>query len=534
MFRTLLLSSLLLGTTAASAATSISPLGEQINLDNYRKDVKTLASDDFGGRAPLSAGEQKTIDYVSAQFKAMGLAPAFGDSYVQKVPLAKITADQDMTLKIGDMTLTNGSDFVARTEQITSDITLDDDVVFVGYGVTAPEYDWHDYANIDVKGKTVIVLVNDPGFASQQPDFFNGNAMTYYGRWTYKYEEAARQGANAVFIVHETMPAGYGWGVVQAGGTAPKFTLIDDNNNMSKVGVMGWMSLRAAQEVFKAAGMDYRDMKAKASQPGFKAVDMKLNAKLALHNTIEKKESRNVAAILPGSESPDEWVAIHAHWDGLGINKENGKDVVLNGAVDNASGVAGVLELARVFKQQSKSTPFKRTMMFGAFTAEETGLIGAEHFAKNPPVPASQIVAFLNIDGMNVNKETDYILQYGDGLSELEDYVAKTAKSQGRYVKPDPRPQNGLFFRSDHFAAAREGIPSYLFMSLGDTDPTFIAQRYHKAADDYLPEWDLGGVRQDLDLMGQIMAELANNGDWPKWTGESDFKAAREVSKAGN
>ncbi|MBU2978268.1 M28 family metallopeptidase [Alteromonas sp. C1M14] len=530
MFKPFIVSSLLLAACQSFAATSISPLGEQLNLDNFRKDVQVLASDDFEGRAPLSEGEQKTVDYIVSQFKSIGLKPAFGDSYIQKVPLAKITADQNMSLTIGDMEFKNGSDFTARTQRISESIAVNDDVVFAGYGIVAPEYNWNDYANIDVKGKTVIVLVNDPGFASKDDDLFTGNAMTYYGRWTYKYEEAARQGAKALFIVHETMPAGYGWGVVQNSNTNTKYALVDDNDNQSQVGVMGWIQLRAAEKIFAAAGLNYRELKAEAAKPGFTAIDLHTKAKLALHNRIEHAESQNLAALLPGTSAADEWIGIHAHWDHLGKAIENGKEVVLNGAVDNASGVAGVLELARVLKKQSSEKPFKRTLMFSAFTAEETGLLGAEHFAKNPPIDQSQIVAFLNIDGMNVNASTDYILQYGSGLSELEDYVADTAASQGRYVKPDPRPQNGLFFRSDHFAAARQGIPSYLFMSLGDTDPSFIAKRYHKAADDYLPEWNLGGVRQDLDLIGQIMVQLADNGDWPAWTTESDFKAARKAS----
>ena len=533
MIKTLILSSALLCTFASLAAIS-ADIGNSINLDNYRQDVKTLASDEFEGRAPLSVGETKTVAYLVEQFREMGLQPAFGDSYIQPVPLAKITASQDMSLSVGDTTFTNGEDFVARTERITEQLTLDNEVVFVGYGINAPEYHWNDYAGVDVKGKTVIVLVNDPGFTSGDKSFFNGQAMTYYGRWTYKYEEAARQGAKAVFIVHETMAAGYGWGVVKAGGTTAKYTLVDNNNNLSKVGVMGWMTLRAAEKMFAASGLDYRKLKTQAGKPGFTAIGLQQRAKLTLRNTIEHKASQNVAAILPGSEAQDEWVALHAHWDGLGKGTENGQQVILNGAVDNASGVAGVLELARVFKQKAETTPFKRTLMFGAFTAEETGLIGAEHFAKPPPVPARDIVAFLNIDGMNVNDATPYTLQYGENVSELEDYVARVAKSQGRFVKPDPRPQNGLFFRSDHFAAARQGIPSYLFMSLGDTDPQFIASRYHKSGDDYFDSWSLGGVVQDLDLIGQIMAELANNGDWPGWKADSSFKEARIASGRGN
>lgn len=530
MIKYLIVAGALLCSTASIAAEPVSSIGEAVNLKNYRADVKTLASDEFEGRAPLTAGETKTVEYLVNQFRNIGLQPAFGDSYIQPVPLAKITADQQMSLNMGELTFSNGSDFVARTERISKQITLDNDVVFVGYGINAPEYNWNDYAGVDVKGKTVIVLVNDPGFSSGDKAFFNGYAMTYYGRWTYKYEEAARQGAKAVFIVHETMAAGYGWGVVQAGGTTPKYTLVDKAQNQSKVGVMGWMTLRAAEKVFAAAGLDYRESKAQADKPGFTAIDLKQRAMLTLKNEIEHKASQNVAAILPGTTAPDEWVALHAHWDGLGKGIENGKEVVLNGAVDNATGVAGVLELARIFTAQTQAKPFARTMMFGAFTAEETGLIGAEHFAQHPPVPAKDIVAFLNIDGMNVNNATDYTLQYGNGISDLEDYVARVAATQGRFVKPDPRPQNGLFFRSDHFAAARRGIPSYLFMSLGDTDPQFIASRYHKSGDDYFASWSLDGVVQDLDLIGQVMAELAASSDWPGWKADSSFKEARTAS----
>lgn len=529
MIKKLLVSSALFCAVVCQADT-LSDIGDSINLNAYRQDVKTLASDEFEGRAPLTEGEAKTIDYLVTQFKQIGLKPAFDGSYIQQVPLAKVTADQSMVLTIGDNRFINGRDFVARTERMSDQITLDNDVVFVGYGINAPTYHWNDYAGIDVKGKTVIVLVNDPGFTSGDKSFFTGQAMTYYGRWTYKYEEAARQGAKAVFIVHETMAAGYGWGVVKAGGTTAKYTLVDKHQNQSKVGVMGWLTLRAAEQVFAASGLDYRKVKELAGQPGFKAIDLSQKARLSLRNTIEYKASQNVAAILPGKQTPGEWVALHAHWDGLGKGIENGQEVVLNGAVDNATGVAGVLALARVFKQKSLQHPFKRTLMFGAFTAEETGLIGAEHFAKHPPVPAKDIVAFLNIDGMNVNNATPYILQYGENVSQLEDYVERVAKTQGRYVKPDPRPQNGLFFRSDHFAAARQGIPAYLFMSLGDTDPQFIANRYHKSGDDYFANWSLGGVVQDLDLIGQIMAELADSNDWPGWKADSSFKEVRAAS----
>ncbi|MDT3335840.1 M28 family metallopeptidase [Shewanella sp. SP1S1-7] len=502
---------------------------QSLDLAQYRTDVKTLASDAFGGRAPLSEGENLTLDYLVKAFKDMGLKPGFGDSYLQAVPLAQISADQNMQLDIGGLKFANGSEFTARTQRIAETVSLNkSDVVFVGYGINAPEYGWNDYQGLDVKGKTVIVLVNDPGFATQDPAVFKGNAMTYYGRWTYKYEEAARQGAEAVFIVHETAPAAYGWGVVQNSNTGTKFTLVDANNNQGQVGVMGWVQHETAQKIFTKAGLDFDTLKQQAAKPNFKAIPLKLSAQLTLNNKIERAESHNVAALLPGKTRPDEVVMMHAHWDHLGTVIEGGKSEILNGAVDNASGVAGVLALARYFKQQAKTVPLDRSVLFSAFTAEETGLIGAQHFAQHPSVPTKNIVAFLNIDGMNVNKGVDYILRYGEGVSELEQYLDNAAKAQDRSVKADPRPQNGLMFRSDHFALAQQGVPGLLFMSLGDTDPDYIAHKYHKPADDYDPSWNLGGVSQDLDLIASMITSLANSTDWPHWLESSDFKAKRE------
>ena len=506
-----------------------------IDLDVYRQHVKTLASDEFEGRGPLSKGEEKTVDYLVNQYKKLGLKPAFGDSYTQAVPLAKITPKNISSLKIGGLDFSAGSEFTARTQRIVNDYSLaNSEVIFVGYGINAPEYNWNDYAGLDVKGKTVVMLVNDPGFASKDPELFQGNAMTYYGRWTYKYEEAARQGAEAVFIIHETMPAGYGWGVVENSNSNTKFSLVDDNNNASQVGVMGWLHLNAARQLFKKVGMDYGELKDKASKPGFMPIALNTKASLGFTNTIERAESQNVAGILEGTDKPEEWVMLHAHWDHLGKVEKNGQTTIYNGAVDNASGVAGVLTLADALSKREEG--FARTLMFSAFTAEETGLLGADYFANNPPVPTSNMVAFLNIDGMNVNDDVDYILQYGEGYLSIEDDLATAAALQGRNVKMDPRPQNGLFFRSDHFALAKQGVPSILFMSLGDTDPSFIAKRYHKADDDYLPSWTLGGVQQDLSLIGSMLNYYAQGDVWPYWKRDSDFKDKRtqamEVKKA--
>lgn len=518
-----------LGSLLSLPAVAASSLSGSLDLNQYRTDVKTLASDAYGGRAPLSEGEQLTIEYLEKAFKEMGLKPGFGNSYLQAVPLAKITADQNMQLDIGGLKFANGSEFTARTQRITDKVNLkNSDVVFVGYGINAPEYGWNDYQGLDVKGKTVIVLVNDPGFATQDPKVFKGNAMTYYGRWTYKYEEAARQGAEAVFIVHETEPAAYGWGVVQNSNTGTKFTLIDTNNNQGQVGVMGWVQHDVAQKIFAKAGMDFDTLKQQAAKPHFKAIPLKLKATVSLNNHIERAKSHNVAALLPGKSRPDEVVMMHAHWDHLGTVIQDGKPEIINGAVDNASGVAGVLALARYFAKQAQTAPLERSILFSAFTAEETGLIGAQHFAQHPSVPTKNIVAFLNIDGMNINQGVDYILRYGEGVSELEGYLDNAAKAQGRVVKADPRPQNGLMFRSDHFALAQQGVPGLLFMSLGDTDPDYIAHKYHKGADDYDPNWSLEGVKQDLDLMASMLTTLANNTDWPHWIEASDFKAKRE------
>ncbi|GFD71861.1 peptidase M28 [Tenacibaculum sp. KUL113] len=503
-----------------------------INLGVYREHAKTLASDEFEGRGPLSEGEEKTVSYLVAQYKKLGLKPAFGESYTQAVPLAKITPNNMSALAIGDLTFKAGAEFTARTQRIAKDYLLNSsDVIFVGYGINAPEYNWNDYERINVKGKTVVMLVNDPGFASKDPALFQGNAMTYYGRWTYKYEEAARQGAEAVFIVHETMPAGYGWGVVENSNSNTKFSLVDEENNASQVGVMGWLHLNAARQLFEKAGLDYGELKEKASKPGFTPIELKAKASLSFTNTIEHAESQNVAGILEGTTKPDEWVMLHAHWDHLGKVEKNGQTTIYNGAVDNASGVAGVLTLADALTKAEKR--FSRTLMFSAFTAEETGLLGADFFANNPPIPTSKMVAFLNIDGMNVNDGVDYILQYGEGYLSIEDDLANAAALQGRTVKMDPRPQNGLFFRSDHFALAKQGVPSILFMSLGDTDPSFITKRYHKADDDYLPSWTLGGVEQDLSLIGSMLTHYAQGDVWPYWKRESDFKAKRLQSLSG-
>ncbi|MDC9507926.1 M28 family metallopeptidase [Pseudoalteromonas sp. Angola-4] len=503
-----------------------------VSLNNVKQHIKTLASDDFQGRGPLTHGEVKTVGYLSEQYEAMGLTGAYNGKFLQPVKMAMVTANQNMQLQVGDLKFKAGNDFTARTEQLQPVIDVrNSDIVFVGYGINAPEYNWNDYENINVEGKTVIVLVNDPGFATQNDALFTGNAMTYYGRWTYKYEEAARQGAKAVFIVHETAPAAYPWGVVESSNTGTKYTLMDNNLNASKLPVMGWLTLNTTEQIFNAAQLNYQNLKQKALSDDFKATALNLTANLSFKNEVSHAKSHNVVAQITGSDAPNEYVVIGAHWDHFGTKQTDSGPKIYNGAVDNASGTASTLEIARIMNQIHQQTPFKRSILFANFTAEETGLIGSQEFATGGVVPTKQMVGLLNIDGMNVLDGTDYILQYGKDLSTLENYLANAAKAQGRVVKMDPRPQNGLFFRSDHFSLAKQGVPSLLFMSLGDTDPDYIAHKYHKEADDYSPQWSLGGVKQDIELIVDIATKLANNGDWPTWTSDSDFKAKREQDK---
>ncbi|MEO9947451.1 M28 family metallopeptidase [Paraglaciecola sp.] len=513
----------------------------KVDLPSVAQHIKVLASDEFAGRGPLTKGEALTIEYLANEYQKIGLVGGnpnrVGTSplghYYQAVPMAQITPDPNIMLKIGDLSLQSGADFTARTEQISEKIELDNTpLVFVGYGINAPEYNWNDYVDVDVKGKTVIVLVNDPGFATQNPDLFTGNAMTYYGRWTYKYEEAARQGAKAVLIVHETAPAAYPWSVVESSNTGSKYTLVDDANNVSKLPIMGWLQLAATEKIFEQSGLSYSALKQQALTKSFSPVTLKQTANLTLKNEISHATSHNVIAKIVGSKYPNEYILAGAHWDHFGTKSTPQGDIIYNGAVDNASGTAGTLEMARILMAKHKVNPFERSILFINFTAEETGLIGSEQFSKGEIIATKDMVALLNIDGMNVLDKVDYILQYGDGLSEMEDYLADATAAQNRRVKLDPRPQNGLFFRSDHFSMAKQGVPSLLFMSLGDTDPDYIAHKYHKAADDYSAAWSLGGVQQDIELMVNITEKLANSRAWPKWKMPSDFKTAREVDLA--
>lgn len=376
----------LLGFTACQQMTdkTVEQAESRINVDlnKLHQDIKVLASDEFEGRGPLTAGEKLTIEYLAKQYQTIGLVPGNKNSFYQAVPMAKVTPDQNMQLVIGEHKFKAGQDFTARTQQVGGSVILDNaELVFVGYGINAPEYQWNDYANVDVKDKTVVVLVNDPGFATQNDALFTGNAMTYYGRWTYKYEEAARQGAKAVFIVHQTAPAAYPWSVVESSNTGSKYTLVDSENNISKLPIMGWIQHTVAETIFTDAGLSFDEMQHYALSPDFKAVSLPQSANLTLNSAIKNAESNNVVAMIEGESRADEYIVISAHWDHFGTKQTANGPKIYNGAIDNATGSAATVELARILMQQHKIKPFQRSILFVNFTAEETGMIGSELFA---------------------------------------------------------------------------------------------------------------------------------------------------------
>lgn len=508
--------------------------------------IQILAADSFEGRAPSSAGEEKTVQFLRAEFERLGLKPGNGESYFQEVPLVSITADRNMTLVIGGrgpaMTLRYGADFVAFTSRVVEQTSLDrSPLVFAGYGVVAPEVGWNDYQGWDARGKTVIVLVNDPDFESGDTTLFKGRTMTYYGRWTYKYEEAARAGAAGVLIVHETEPAGYPWEVVTGSWSGPRFGLVTEDRNLSRAAVEGWITGDAARRIFRRAGLDYDSLKARASQRGFRAVPLNLDASVRVKNTIEYSTSRNVVALLPGRERGDEYVIYMAHWDHLGRDPNLTGDQIFNGAVDNASGTAGLLELAEAFA--SLPRPPRRSVVFLAVTAEEQGLLGSAYYARNPIFPLNRTVAAINLDGLNVDGPMRDITVIGYGNSELDDYLAEAAKTQNRYLRPDPEPEKGFYYRSDHFELAKVGVPS-LYTDAGidhvehgtewslERREEYTALRYHKPADEFDPNWDLRGAVQDLQLLFLVGHRLASENRFPNWREGTEFKARRDSMMA--
>lgn len=524
----------------------LAPAHRVIDEGGLREHIQTLSSDEFEGRGPSTPGEEKTVTYIADRFQSLGLEPGNGDSYFQDVPLVETVVPNNpaLTIRGGGATteLAFGTEFVGWTKRVVDRARLaNSSLVFVGYGTVAPEYDWNDYEGVNVRGRTVVILVNDPGFATQDEALFNGNAMTYYGRWTYKYEEAARQGAAGVIIIHETNPAGYPWEVVESSWTGPQFDLVAEDNNMSRVAVEGWITHDAAHEIFEQAGMDFDELKAQAATREFQAVPMGLRASTSLTNEVTHSTSRNVLAVLPGTDRADEYIVYMAHWDHLGKNAAIEGDGIYNGALDNATGVAGLLELAQAYASLDERPA--RSILFLAVTAEEKGLLGSAYYAANPVYPRNKTVAAINMDGLNTDGPTNDITVIGYGASELDDYVETAAAAQGRVIRADPEPEKGFYYRSDHFSFAKQGIPAlYTDAGIDHVEhgeqwtlarrDEYTANRYHKPTDEYDPEWDLSGAVNDLRILFDIGFRLSNETTFPGWRVGNEFRARREAEMA--
>jgi Zn-dependent M28 family amino/carboxypeptidase len=535
----LLTVSVLVAAVLPASASSTQPVFDEAR---FRSDIRQLASDEFEGRAPASPGGEKTAAFIEAAFRDAGLEPAAGDGYRQEVPLVSITTRPDAELRVtgGDrvLSLAYRTQVMVGTKRLVEQVDLESsDLVFAGYGIVAPEYGWDDYDGLDATGKTVVVLVNDPGFASGDPGLFRGRTMTYYGRWTYKYEEAARQGAAGILIVHETGAAGYGWPVVANSWSGPQLDLERGHANMDRAAVEGWLSRESAASVFAAAGMDLDAMIRRAHERGFRAVPLGLKASVSLRNTIAHFRSANVVGYVPGTRHPDETVMFMAHWDHLGRDPDLDGDQIYNGAVDNATGTAALIALARAFAAEE----FPRSVVFAALTAEESGLMGSAYYADHPLFPLETTVAGLNMDGMNVFGPTRDVVVVGWGQSELEDILARAAAAQDRVTVPEPSPEKGFFYRSDHFHFAKKGVP-VLNAESGVDDRArgadwgrarsreYLREDYHRPSDEYDPNWNLAGALEDMQLYLEIGRELASSGGFPRWRASSEFRAVREES----
>ena len=518
-----------------------------LSLATLTTTTQILSSDEYEGRAPTTPGEDKAIAYIAKRFEQAGLEPGNHGSWYQDVPMVETVATP------GALTVTGGTqplifayrtDFVANTYQVQPRIDVaGSDIVFVGYGINAPERGWNDYAGIDVRGKTVVILVNDPDWQSPGLEgTFNGKAMTYYGRWTYKYEEAARQGAAAALIVHDTQPASYGWNVVQSSWTGPQYNLDEPGGHMEQSKAIGWLTNDAARRLFAASGRDLDTLSAAAKRPGFKAVPLGLRASLSLDNKIRKQNSRNVIGILRGAKRPGEYVIYTAHWDHLGrCDADATGDDICNGAVDNASGTAGLVALAEAHAKRGNAD---RSIVFVAVTGEESGLLGSKYYAEHPVYPLAATAGGINMDSLSLSGDARDMVEIGGGKSELSAYLRRAAAGQNLTLKNEPSPQAGYYYRSDHFSLAKLGVPM-LYPKLGEdlvkggtaagaaAAADYRAHRYHQPSDEYNPDWDWSGALRELGIYYRIGRDLAMSADWPNWNAGDEFRAIRDKSRAG-
>ena len=533
-------------TPTAAAPASAASAGP-VDAAAFARHLKKLSSDEFEGRKPGSLGERLTTAYLKDQFEQLGLKPGNQGSWFQSVPITEIDlANRDVALQVA---VGGGAEsFAYKTDMIVGNLSAkpevvlkDSDVVFVGYGVNAPEQDWNDYAGLDVKGKTVIVLVNDPGWGNQDPSLFKGRTMTYYGRWTYKFEEAARQGAAACFIVHDTDGAGYPWEVVENSWSGPQFDLPTSEDPAPRLDVAGWLTGEAARRLFTKAGLDFDAVRKGADVRGFKPVPLKAKASVTLHSTVQSGTSDNVVAVLPGSERADETVVYSAHWDHLGKDSSLQGDQIYNGAVDNGTGVAGLLALAEAFARQQPRPA--RSVVFAAVTLEESGLLGSKYYATHPPFPLARTVADINMDAAYPIGRSRNMAVVGYGQSQMDDLLKSALTAQGRSITPEESPEKGHFFRSDHFNFARKGVPALYAKGGADLVDGGVAagkaaiddytrHRYHKPGDEYREDMKLDGIVEDLNALYAVGKDLAAGTAWPQWSADSEFRAAREASQA--
>lgn len=519
----------------------------EMSLDTMKDITKELSSDAYEGRAPGSAGEEMTAQLLSKKFAAAGLLPGNDGSWYQNVPLVSIEAQNVAPLVVSganvQLDFAYRTDVVMGTYQQQTQVNLSDsEIVFVGYGVNAPERGWNDYAGLDVKGKTVLILVNDPDFGTESLDGpFGGRAMTYYGRWTYKYEEAARQGAAAAIIIHDTAPAAYGWNVVESSWTGPQFYAQSANGGADQTKINGWIQKDAAAKIFAAAGMDMAEQMAAAKVKGFQAVDLGLKASTSFSNVIAKTDSRNIVGILKGKRRPDEYVIYSAHWDHLGHCKPAADgDDICNGAVDNATGTAALVALAQA---HAKAGAPDRSIIFLAVTAEESGLLGSKYYAENPIYPLNKTVGGVNMDAFSMAGPAKNVVVVGKGKSDLDAYLNAALISDKRVAEAEPTPEKGSYYRSDHFSLAKRGVPMIYFESGEDlvvggraageaVAKDYTENRYHGAKDEYDPNWDWSGAMADLKIYYAVGRMLAETSDWPNWVEGDEFRAIRDQSRA--
>ncbi|EJF10320.1 MULTISPECIES: M28 family metallopeptidase [Pontibacter] len=540
-------------TAVAGDTTGLLAAQQSINANDLLQHIRVLASDEFEGRSPGTPGEDSTVNYLTREFKKLGLQPGNPDgSFAQNVPMFGFTAQPQANFTAGGKTinLSFPDDYVAVSRRFVQDVNVkNSDLVFVGYGIVAPEYGWDDYKGVDVKGKTIVMLINDPPIPSpnnpEQLDstMFGGKGMTYYGRWTYKYEIAAEKGAAAAIIIHETGPAGYPYEVVSGSWSRENFDISNAGKNMDRVAVESWITEDKARELFAASGNSFEKLKNAAAQKGFKPVPLNAKANFTIKNQLREIESRNVIAKLEGADPKlkDEYVIYTAHWDHLGKDEKLQGDQIYNGAMDNASGTAGLIELAKAFTQLPEKP--KRSILFLAVTAEEKGLLGSKYYASNPLYPLNKTLANINMDVLNPYHPTEDVVVIGYGNSDLEDILAEEARTQNRRIVPEASPEKGSFYRSDHFEFAKQGVPA-LYAKSGivarDQPADFItkkqeqytAEHYHKVGDEVYDDWNLDGAVEDLQLYFRVGYRVANGTSYPAWREKSEFRAKREKSLA--